>query len=599
MATGPTPFGPFVLLRRLGTGGMAETYLAERRVEGAQGAGFGRAVCLKLILPEHTDDPEFLAWFFEEARIHGKLHHDNIVQVYDFGAYEGHHYLVLEYVEGCELRRLLRVLADHKRRLPHALSIAIAYELANALTTAHELSIDGVHQNLVHRDLSPHNVLLSVHGHAKLCDFGVVKAKSRAVRTETGTTKGKVPYMSPEQIVAPATIDGRTDLFALGVILFELLTGQHPFRRAGDENDAELLRRIVGGDRPRVDALVDDVPPMLAEIVEALLQTERQRRLPSATALARRLESTTLSAVSVRDLAAYVRAARIGKLPADEDVQSQTIPASMVPTRTRPVDEPAPAPSRPTDPPRSRRIPSWLVALSAVFAVSFAATLALRDSPREGAMVSTVPRSEAFSREPLRRGPSAETPRSAHEPVASISEGAEPPLSSSSSWPHGEANTLTAPPAVPAAVPTAPTSGVNVSREGTDEREAPLAPAAIAPSPAEEALASPGLHGDAPVAARSSGPSPAVEAKRVLKLSAPEAGEEAPASERNAWLDIVVAGDGPAHRVWVDGQYQGTADVKVKVAPGKHVVAVGVEGPTMERGVRASSHRTRQVLFRP
>ena len=362
--TGPTPFGPFVLLRRLGTGGMAETYLAERRVDGAQGSGFGRAVCLKLILPEHNDDPEFLAWFFEEARIHGKLHHDNIVQVYDFGAHEGHHYLVLEYVEGCELRRLLRVLADHKRRLPHALSCAIAYELANALTTAHELAIDGMHQNLVHRDLSPHNVLLSVHGHAKLCDFGVVKAKSRAVRTETGTTKGKVPYMSPEQIVAPATIDGRTDLFALGVIMFELLTGQHPFRRTGDENDAALLRRIVGGERPRVDALVNDVPPVLADIVEGLLQTERERRLPSAAVLARKLEATTLSAVSVRDLAAYVRAARVGKLPADDEVQSQTLPASMVPTQTRPVDE-AGAPARPTDPPGTRRVPPWLVALSA------------------------------------------------------------------------------------------------------------------------------------------------------------------------------------------------------------------------------------------
>jgi eukaryotic-like serine/threonine-protein kinase len=306
----PTPFGPFLLLRRLGKGGMAEVFLAQRVAPTSDGqSDFARLLCVKVISPEHCNDPMFVNSFFDEVRLHARLHHDNIVQVYDFGEHEGRYYLALEYVEGCELGRLMKHLASRQVRMPYPLVVAIGHNLAEALQCAHSLRIDGVHQNLVHRDLSPHNVLLSAGGHAKLCDFGVAKARNRFVKTDTGLTKGKTGYMSPEQIETPSKLDGRTDLFALGIIMFELLSGRHPYRQSLEDSEYAVLSRILKGDRPCLSDLAPDAPKGLCDIVEGLLERDRDQRIASGSDLARRLEQQPWAATisAPRQIAEYVK----------------------------------------------------------------------------------------------------------------------------------------------------------------------------------------------------------------------------------------------------------------------------------------------------
>ncbi len=510
------PFGPFVLVRRLGEGGMAETFLAERRAPCSDpsraSVPFGRQVCLKLILPEHSRDAEFKGWFLEEARIHAQLHHDNIVQVYDFGELDGRTYLVLEYVEGCDLRDLMLWLRSQGRLLPTPLVVALVHELASALDYAHRLTIRGEPQLLVHRDVSPHNVLLSVHGHGKLCDFGVAKAQNRAMRTETGGTKGKIPYMSPEQLTAPERVDARTDLFALGVVLFELLTGAHPYRPNGTETDMDVARRILHGTRARVRDLVPEAPGSLANIVEQLLAIEPEQRVPSATHLLKLLESASdaPTPAAARKLAGYVRAAAGGEPLSDTHRVVAPFRGRSQGARGRAVDRYA------------------LLALAAACALATAvaaATFVLRAPARE------VPSTRAVATAP------PELPR-----VASVALPVPPsPAPSPVSEP------------APVQQPSMPETG-DPAKRSAQPRARALLPSAQKSNATEQLL--------------------------------------------DAWLDISVQPDGLTWRVWVDGQYQGTANVKVKVAAGKHRVAVGVEHPQRERTVRVSAQSTRTLYFK-
>lgn len=512
---------------------MAETYLAERRARTAETgdalAPFGRAVCLKLILPEHLQEPTFKGWFLDEARIHAHLHHDNVVQVYDFGELEGRAYLVLEYVEGCDLRALMNWLRDECALLPRPLVVAIAHDLAAALDCAHGLTIDGQPQKLVHRDVSPHNVLMSLHGRAKLCDFGVVKAQSRVMRTETGGTKGKVPYMSPEQLSAPHLVDARTDLFALGVVLFELLTGAHPFRVTGLETDMEVARRIFEGARARVLELAPGTPVGLAAIVEQLLATDADSRVPSAARLIEMLEAEAAAptAATARELASYVYAAREG------------LPRSSVTPSKPPLHVDAPRSSAAADRQelatwprlRSGRRP-WL---------TLAAALALGTAV--GALV-------------IMRVPTIEP-----DPIV--------PRRS-----------------VPPALPMPPTpEAARVSEPAPAAASTSLSSASVGlAAPAQEPGEARARHGSL----GSSGQRPVRPAFATVESKQP----------LDAWLDISVAPDGRSWRVWVDGQYQGTADVKVKVAAGKHTVAVGLEQPSRVRTVHVPSQSSRSLSFR-
>ena len=271
-------FGRYSLVRRLGVGGMAETFVATRRM-----GDIDQLVCLKRVLPAYNQDREFLRLFVREAKLAGRLRHQNIVGVLDFGSEDDEHFLVLELVDGVDLRALLS--AQPEKRLPPTIAALIALDLAHALDYAHTIAADGV-QGIVHRDLTPSNVLLSARGDVKLADFGVAKAiNGSTAATASGVVKGKVAYMAPEQMRAQA-VDGRADLFSLGVTLFEALAGRRPFVGA---HDVETMMNLLEGKRPTLRESAPHVSDALCEVVEQLLQLDPAQRLDSAATLIERL----------------------------------------------------------------------------------------------------------------------------------------------------------------------------------------------------------------------------------------------------------------------------------------------------------------------
>ncbi len=270
----PRKFGKYLLERRLGVGGMAETFVARR--EGQ--AGIVQHVCIKRVLPAFHKDPEFIRQFQREARLAAKLRHQNIVQVLDFGYVGETLYMALELVRGLDLRDFLRIQEGKRLRLEY-LGL-LAHDLIYALDYAHKPH-DGV-DGIVHRDLTPSNVLLSRNGHAKLADFGVAKAiGTSTVATATGVMKGKMPYMPAEQMRGGA-VDGRTDLWSLGVVFFECLAGRRPFIGA---HDVEVMTKIVSNTRPKLIDLRPDLPQELCDVVEKLLSPEPEDRYPNADAV--------------------------------------------------------------------------------------------------------------------------------------------------------------------------------------------------------------------------------------------------------------------------------------------------------------------------
>jgi serine/threonine protein kinase/TolB-like protein len=271
-----TAFGRYRLVGQLGEGGMAVVHRAV--VQGPE--GFERQVVVKRILPELARYPEFTKMLLAEARLCGLLHHPGIVQVNEVGEVDGQYYLAMEYVDGVDLATVMKRSSELGRPMPEGLACFVAAELADALAYAHALTgSDGRPLEIVHRDVSPSNVMLTRQGGVKLLDFGIAKAKSqvRDERTRTGTLKGKLSYMSPEQADG-LPIDRRSDLFALGIVLYECLTVERLFR-GGD--DLETLRKVreakvwpPSSVRPELSPDVDAVVvKLLARLPEARYQT--------------------------------------------------------------------------------------------------------------------------------------------------------------------------------------------------------------------------------------------------------------------------------------------------------------------------------------
>ena len=290
----PREFGSYRLLRRLGVGGMAETFEAARAGTG----GFEQRVCLKRVLPAYSHDPEFISRFRREAKLAAGLRHSNIVGVTDFGEVDGVSYMALELVDGVDLRSFLRSLADEK--LPPEMVVLIGLDLAYGLEHAH--------QSIVHRDVSPANVLISRAGETKLADFGIAKAIEGANVTASKNVQGKIPYMSPEQMRGE-TVDARSDLFSLGVVLFEAAAGTRPFDGA---HDVVTMQRIVDGQRRSLADVAPDVPMQLQKIIESLIAIDPEDRTPSASRLVEELAALEPAPRVRRELAAMVEAQRGG-----------------------------------------------------------------------------------------------------------------------------------------------------------------------------------------------------------------------------------------------------------------------------------------------
>lgn len=280
--------GRYTIVRRIGAGGMAELHLA--RTRGT--AGFEKAAAIKVIHPHLVDDPQSIRMFMREAKIAAELDHPNIVAVLDFGCDAGEYYLAMEYVHGLDLRD---VRADLPRGepLPMACALTIVTAVADALHFAHTAkSRSGEALQIVHRDVSPSNIMLGYGGAVKLGDFGIAKFASHGTGTGTGVIKGKPGYMAPEQCLG-TVLDARCDVFSLGIVLYELTTGQRAFAAL---NPAASMNRVLEGDYVPPEAVRDDYPPALARIVHEAMATHAEERTPSAGELASRLRAYALEA---------------------------------------------------------------------------------------------------------------------------------------------------------------------------------------------------------------------------------------------------------------------------------------------------------------
>jgi serine/threonine-protein kinase len=276
-------FGRYQLLRKLATGGMGQIFLARQ----IGPVGFQKLLVVKRILPHLTQEEEFIKMFFDEARIAALLNHPNIAQLYDLGDVEGVYYIAMEHVHGESVRQLNAVANERKGGLPLALKCRIIADAAAGLDYAHRAkSPSGRALGLIHRDVSPQNILVGFNGCVKLIDFGVAKATNKISHTMAGAIKGKYPYMSPEQ-ARGEELDLRSDVFGLGIVLYELLTSTRLFKR---ENDTATLKAVVGSKIAAPSTLVDGVKKSLDAIVFKALARKREERFQSASELQLALE---------------------------------------------------------------------------------------------------------------------------------------------------------------------------------------------------------------------------------------------------------------------------------------------------------------------
>ena len=274
----------YSVLQKLDAGGMAEVFLAE--AESME--GFKKRVAIKRVLPELVQQEKALNMFLDEARLSLRFNHANVVHTFDVGRSGNTYFIVMEYVEGTNLKRMVEALRNKRERFPVALSLFIIIEVCKGLAYAHDFrDSDGHLLNVVHRDVSPPNILISRQGEVKIVDFGLAKAASQLETTDTGMVKGKFAYLAPE-VAYGQTADYRADIFACGIILFELLTGERLFLGESDLKTIELVRAC---NIPSIRARNPEVTPQLEQIILKALARNVFERYHSCNELAEILTS--------------------------------------------------------------------------------------------------------------------------------------------------------------------------------------------------------------------------------------------------------------------------------------------------------------------
>ena len=290
----PLQLGKYRLIIELAQGGMGFVYLAV-----ASGpAGFNKLVVIKELKPSLLEEPGFLEMFLDEARLAARLSHPNVVQTNEVGVEQGRAFLAMEYLDGQSYNRVRsRLLKRHSLSL--AAEVRIVAMACAGLHYAHELrDFDGRPLNVVHRDVSPHNIFVTYDGQVKIVDFGVAKALSSNHESTVGVLKGKVPYMAPEQVTG-TSIDRRCDIFALGVILWEAVAGKRIWAQLRTET---IIARMMSGDIPRLSEAAPHADPRLAAIIERAMAVRPDDRYPTAAHLQRDLEQWLLAPDGGRDV---------------------------------------------------------------------------------------------------------------------------------------------------------------------------------------------------------------------------------------------------------------------------------------------------------
>jgi len=293
------------VIERLESGGMAEVFRAES--EGLQ--GFRKQVAIKRVLPHLSSKKKFISMFLDEARLSAQLSHSNCVQVFDIGVGDASFFIVMEFVDGANLKAIAEHLKKVGRDFPVEAAIYIALELCKGLAYAHELTDgNGAALHIVHRDMSPPNVLITKHGEIKIVDFGLAKANSQLEKSEPGIIKGKFSYLSPEAAMGQ-DVDARTDIFAAGIILWELLSGQRLFL---GETDFQTVKKVQAAQVPNILQINKKVPQELERIIARALARDPSQRYPTARALGMELSKFMFrfgSAVSTFDIEQLVHSA--------------------------------------------------------------------------------------------------------------------------------------------------------------------------------------------------------------------------------------------------------------------------------------------------
>ena len=271
----PFQFGKYLLVAPLAQGGMAEIFLAKQQGP----AGYEKTVVIKRVLSHYSSHSDFVAMFLDEARLAAQLSHPNIVQIFDFGEADGSYYLCMEYLRGEDLHTFVKFAHSKQTPVPAQVAVTVVAAACDALDYAHALtSDDGRPLNIVHRDISPSNIFVTFQGVVKVLDFGIARAEGKIVKTAAGMIRGKIAYMAPEQ-ARSGPLDGRADVWALGTVLHELLTGKRLFWRG---NDVETFRALLKEPIPPPRQLNPEIPKELDQICVKALQRNPNDRYKTA-----------------------------------------------------------------------------------------------------------------------------------------------------------------------------------------------------------------------------------------------------------------------------------------------------------------------------
>ena len=383
----PKRLGRYELIGQLATGGMAEIHLARLAGEG----GFEKIVVVKRLLPELVASPAYVAMFLDEGKLVARLDHPNICEVHELGRDGAEYYLAMPYLDGIAVHELIARPRDPDRTAQLRVAAGVIVQACSGLHHAHELKdADGGPAGLVHRDISPSNLFVTSAGIVKVLDFGIAKVRG-ATETEVGTIKGKQQYMAPEQLLGES-LDRRCDVFALGIVLFELATHSRLFKRGSDYLTAKA---VLEEPIPRADAVDPAVPKALADVIEKALARDRDKRYATAAELAKAVEGA-IEVGTPSDIAASVTntdelsamRTRQARVLGDAKARAEAPSVTNVEAATVAYRSPA-APVTEVDarPPRRR---AWLLLVPAVMAAAAVVVIATRPGDKPAAVVDAA-----------------------------------------------------------------------------------------------------------------------------------------------------------------------------------------------------------------
>ncbi|MBK6530247.1 MAG: protein kinase [Deltaproteobacteria bacterium] len=315
--------GRFEVIAEIGTGGMASVYVARSTGSG----GFRRLVAIKVMHAHLSSDESFVDMFLDEARVAATIHHPNVVPIIDVGFEDGLVFLIMDYIEGDSFSNVEKVAISLRRRIPLGITLRVVLDALAGLHAAHELcDLEGNHLKIIHRDVSPQNIVVGVDGVSRIVDFGIAKAESRVTTTKVGMIKGKLNFMAPEQLRS-APLDRRVDVFGMGVTLWEAVTLR---RLYAGENDFDTARRILTGEYPPLLDFDARLPPVLDEICKKALNPDPDQRFMSADEFADAIETHLGGSVaSGRDVAAFISGVASQKLERERRAMRESANSDM------------------------------------------------------------------------------------------------------------------------------------------------------------------------------------------------------------------------------------------------------------------------------